>query len=72
MQQQAKFLWQSTVADFHDRVSINSAPQFVQSGGRELVIISLSGGEFEIRGQVFALDAKTGKTGLAFLHYAAD
>jgi glucose dehydrogenase len=57
-----KVLWQSTVADFHDRVSINSAPQFVQSGGRELVIISLSGGEFEIRGQVFALDAKTGKT----------
>jgi quinohemoprotein ethanol dehydrogenase len=57
-----KVLWQNTVADFHDRVSINSAPQFVQSGGRDLLIISLSGGEFEIRGQVFALDAKTGKT----------
>src|ERR1700732_4628264 len=41
---------------------INSAPQFVKSGGRELVIISLSGGEYEIRGQVFALDAKTGNT----------
>jgi glucose dehydrogenase len=54
--------WNSTVADFHDRVSINSAPQFVEAGGRELVVISLSGGEFEIRGQVFALDAKTGKT----------
>jgi glucose dehydrogenase len=53
---------QSTLADFHDRVSINSAPQFVKFGGRELVIISLSGGEYEIRGQVFALDAKTGKT----------
>jgi glucose dehydrogenase len=57
-----KVLWQNTVADFHDRVAINSAPQFVKSGGRELVVISLSGGEFEIRGQVFALDAKTGKT----------
>ena len=39
-----KVAWQSTVADFHDKVSINSAPQFVQSGGRNLVIISLSGG----------------------------
>jgi quinohemoprotein ethanol dehydrogenase len=57
-----KVLWQRTVADFHDRVSINSAPQFVEAGGRELVIISLSGGEFEIRGQVFALDAQSGKT----------
>src|SRR6266478_3861981 len=52
----------SSVADFRDRVVINSAPQFVEAGGRELVVISLSGGEYEIRGQVFALDAKTGKT----------
>ncbi len=57
-----KVLWQNTVADFHDRVAINSAPQFVAAGDQDLVIISLSGGEFEIRGQVFALDAKTGKT----------
>src|SRR5260370_2308519 len=57
-----KVAWQSTVADFHDKVVINSAPQFVEAGGRELVVISLSGGEFEIRCQVFALDAKTGKT----------
>lgn len=57
-----KMAWKRTVADFHDRVSINSAPQFVHAGGRDLVIISLSGGEFEIRGQVFALDAKTGET----------
>jgi quinohemoprotein ethanol dehydrogenase len=57
-----KVLWQNTVADFHDRVAINSAPQFVAAGHQDLVIISLSGGEFEIRGQVFALDAKTGKT----------
>jgi quinohemoprotein ethanol dehydrogenase len=57
-----KVLWNMTIANFHDKVSINSAPQFVKSGGRELVIISLSGGEYEIRGQVFALDAKTGST----------
>src|SRR6267154_2199037 len=56
-----KVAWQSTVADFHDKVVINSAPQFVEAGDRDLVIISLSGGEYEIRGQVFALDAKTGK-----------
>src|SRR6267154_1545464 len=57
-----KVAWQSTVADFHDKVVINSAPQFVEAGDRDLVIISLSGGEYEIRGQVFALDAKTGNT----------
>src|ERR1700739_1116983 len=57
-----KVLWTNTVADYHDKVSINSAPQFARSGGRDLVIISLSGGEYEIRGQVFALDAKTGST----------
>ena len=55
-----KVVWQSVVADFHDKVVINSAPQFVEAGDRDLLIISLSGGEFEIRGQVFALDAKTG------------
>jgi quinohemoprotein ethanol dehydrogenase len=57
-----KLVWKRTVANFHDKVSINSAPQFVEAGGHELVIISLSGGEYEIRGQVFALDAKTGNT----------
>src|SRR5258708_22186986 len=59
-------LWNSTIANFHDKVSINSAPQFLKAGGRELVIISQSGGEYEIRGQVFALDAKTGNTVLHF------
>jgi quinohemoprotein ethanol dehydrogenase len=57
-----KLVWKRTIANFHDKVSINSAPQFVEAGGHELVIISLSGGEYEIRGQVFALDAKTGNT----------
>src|SRR6267143_2995608 len=57
-----KVLWQRTIANFQDKVSINSAPQFVEAGGHELVIISLSGGEYVIRGQVFALDGKTGNT----------
>lgn len=34
----------------------------MHAGGHDLVVIGLSGGEFEIRGQVFALDAKTGET----------
>ncbi len=55
-----KVVWQTTVANYLDKVSINSAPQFVHSGDRDLVVISLSGGEYEIRGQVFALDAETG------------
>jgi glucose dehydrogenase len=61
-------VWQTTVANFQDRVSINSAAQFVhdEAGDRDLVIVSLSGGEFEIRGQVFALNAKTGKVAWHF------
>ena len=61
-------VWQTTVADFHDRVSINSAAQFVrdEASDRDLVIVSLSGGEFEIRGQVFALNAKTGEVAWRF------
>jgi quinohemoprotein ethanol dehydrogenase len=61
-------VWQTTVADWHDRVSINSAAQFVrdEAGDRDLVIVSLSGGEFEIRGKVFALNAKTGKVAWQF------
>src|SRR5262249_21336568 len=55
-----RVVWQKTVADFHDKVVINSAAQFVEAGGSKLVIVSLSGGEFEIRGQVFALNAANG------------
>jgi quinohemoprotein ethanol dehydrogenase len=63
-----KLVWTTTVANWHDRVSINSAPQFVrdEAGNRDLVIISLSGGEFEIRGHVFALNAKTGQVAWDF------
>lgn len=50
-------VWKNRVVDFRDRFAINNAPQFVDG----LVIISPSGGEFEVRGQVIALDAKTGR-----------
>jgi quinohemoprotein ethanol dehydrogenase len=49
-------IWRSRLASFRDHYAINNAPQFVDG----LVIISVSGGEFEVRGQVFALDADTG------------
>ena len=48
--------WKNRVVDFRARFAINNAPQFVDG----LVIISPSGGEFEVRGQVIALNAKTG------------
>lgn len=50
-------VWKNTVVDFRQRFVINNAPQFVDG----LVIVSPSGGEFEVRGQVIALDAKTGR-----------
>lgn len=49
-------LWKTTVADFHNRVAINMAPQLTNG----LVIVALAGGEFLTRGQVAALNAKTG------------
>lgn len=56
-------VWKNRVVDFRDRFAINNAPQFVDG----LVIISPSGGEFEVRGQVIALDAKTGRQVWRFL-----
>ncbi len=50
-------VWRATLADYRQHYAINNAPQFVNG----LVIISLSGGEYEVRGQVFALDAGTGR-----------
>jgi PQQ-dependent dehydrogenase (methanol/ethanol family) len=50
-------VWRATLADYRAHYAINNAPQFVDG----LVIISVSGGEFEVRGQVFALDADTGR-----------
>src|SRR2546427_2556874 len=48
-----RVVWKTKLANFQDGFAINNAPQ-VANG---LVIISLSGGEFEVRGQVFALRA---------------
>src|SRR5882724_8100596 len=49
-------LWKSTVVDFHDNFSITMATQFVNN----LVIVGVSGGEFQVRGQVVAYNAETG------------
>src|SRR5438105_9399766 len=51
-----KVVWKKTVADYRKSYAINNAPQIANG----LVIISVSGGEFEIRGQVFALRASDG------------
>src|SRR5262249_831322 len=55
--QTGRVLWKTTLANFRDHFVINNAPQFVDG----MVITSLSGGEFEVRGQVFALDADNGR-----------
>jgi alcohol dehydrogenase (cytochrome c) len=52
-----KVLWRTTVVDFHQGFSITMAPQLVDG----LVIVGVSGGEFEVRGQVVAYNASTGK-----------
>ncbi|HEX2714321.1 MAG TPA: PQQ-binding-like beta-propeller repeat protein [Candidatus Acidoferrales bacterium] len=51
-----KVQWETRVADFHHNYVINMAPQLVDGK----LIVSVSGGEFEVRGQVFALNAETG------------
>lgn len=55
-------LWKNTVADFHTRVAVNMAPQFANG----LVIVGLSGGEFQVRGQVIALHADNGTVAWRF------
>jgi len=49
-------VWQNKLADPKDKFAINNAPQIADG----LVIISLSGGEYEVRGQVFALKVSDG------------
>src|SRR5262245_15553383 len=49
-------VWKATVVDFHKRFSITMAPMFVNG----MVIVSVSGGEYEVRGQVATFDADTG------------
>jgi quinohemoprotein ethanol dehydrogenase len=55
-------VWKTTVADFRSRSAINTAPQLAKG----LVIVGLAGGEFEIQGQVIALDAATGNIAWRF------
>jgi glucose dehydrogenase len=55
-------IWKTRVADFHNRVAINMAPQFAHG----LVIVGLAGGEYEIRGQVIALRADSGQIAWRF------
>jgi len=55
-------LWRTAVADFHNRVAINMAPQYAKG----LVIVSLSGGEYQVRGQVIALHSDSGAVAWRF------
>jgi len=55
-------LWKTRVVDFHSRAAINMAPQFAHG----LIIVGLSGGEYEIRGQVIALRADSGEIAWRF------
>ena len=55
-------LWRTAVADFHNRVAINMAPQYAKG----LVIVSLSGGEYQVRGQVIALHSDSGTVAWRF------
>jgi len=55
-------LWKNAVADFRTRVAINMAPQ--AAGG--LVIVALSGGEYQVRGQVIALRTDSGTVAWRF------
>src|SRR5436309_3630459 len=52
-----KVVWKTRLAQVGSGFAINNAPQFADGK----VIISLSGGEFEVRGQVFALRASDGE-----------
>jgi quinohemoprotein ethanol dehydrogenase len=55
-------IWKTSVVDFRSRAAINMAPQFAHG----LIIVGLSGGEFEIRGQVIALKADSGEVAWRF------
>jgi quinohemoprotein ethanol dehydrogenase len=55
-------LWKTTVADYHTRVAINMAPQYAKGK----VIVALSGGEYQVQGQVIALNADSGTVAWQF------
>ena len=55
-------LWKTTVADYHTRVAINMAPQYAKGK----VIVALSGGEYQVQGQIIALNAHSGTVAWRF------
>jgi quinohemoprotein ethanol dehydrogenase len=55
-------IWKSRVVDFRSRATITMAPQYAHG----LIIVGLSGGEYEIRGQVIALRAESGEVAWRF------
>jgi quinohemoprotein ethanol dehydrogenase len=57
-----KVVWKKTVEDWRNNFTITMAPQFVNGK----VITGISGGEFEVRGRVFAFDAETGALAWTF------
>jgi len=63
--------WKSTVANYLDRVAINSAPQFVAAGGRELVVISLSAASLRYEAR-FSPSTQNRQNRVALLHDTAD
>jgi alcohol dehydrogenase (cytochrome c) len=55
-QKTGKLAWRTQLEDYHNGYSITGAARYYDG----LVFTGMSGGEFGIRGRVYALDAKTG------------
>jgi alcohol dehydrogenase (cytochrome c) len=55
-QKTGKLAWRTQLEDYHNGYSITGAARFYDG----LVFTGMSGGEFGIRGRVYALDARTG------------
>lgn len=49
-------VWETTAANYRDNYSMTLAPQYLDG----LVIVDLSGAEYQVRGEVLALNANTG------------
>jgi len=52
-----KVLWRTQLEDYHDGYSITGATRYFDG----LVFTGMSGGEYGVRGRVYALDAATGR-----------
>jgi quinohemoprotein ethanol dehydrogenase len=61
-QKTGKIAWRVQLEDYHDGYSMTGAFRYYDG----LVFAGMSGGEFGIRGRVYALDAKTGKEAWRF------